>query len=77
MEFEQIIKRLDYLEKQQRDMKDSLSSLKETLASLDSSLGVLSKQMKTFGKQMTEVTPAAKRVEQFEIHADQTAFRHP
>lgn len=66
MEFEQIIKRLDYLEKQQRDMKDSLSSLKETLASLDSSLGVLSKQMKTFGKQMTEVTPAAKRVEQFE-----------
>ena len=66
MEFEQIIKRLDYLEKQQRDMKDSLSSLKETLSSLDSSLGVLSKQMKTFGKQMTEVTPAAKRVEQFE-----------
>lgn len=66
MEFEQIIKRLDYLDKQQREMKESLASLKESLASLDATLGVLSKQMKTFGKQMTEVSPAAKRVEQFE-----------
>ena len=66
MEFEQIIKRLDYLEKQQRETKESLSSLKENLASLDASLGVLSKQMKTFSKQMTEVSPVAKRVEQFE-----------
>lgn len=66
MEFEQIIKRLDFLERQQREMKESLSGLKESLASFESSVNVLSKQMKTFGKQMTEVTPAAKRMEQFE-----------
>ncbi len=66
MEFEQIVKRLDFLEKQQREMKESLVGLKESLAAFEASVGVLSKQMKTFGKQMTEVTPAAKRVEQFE-----------
>lgn len=66
MEFEQIIKRLDFLEKQQREMKESLNGLKESLSSFESSVTVLSKQMKTFGKQMTEVTPAAKRMEQFE-----------
>lgn len=66
MEFEQIVKRLEWLDKQQRESKDSLASLNERLSSFEANMNVLSKQLKTFSKQMTEVVPAAKRVEQFE-----------
>jgi chromosome segregation ATPase len=66
MEFEQIVKRLEWLDKQERESKDSLASLNERLASFEANMNVLSKQLKTFSKQMTEVVPAAKRVEQFE-----------
>ncbi|MBL8049901.1 MAG: hypothetical protein JNM46_01650 [Anaerolineales bacterium] len=66
MEFEQIVKRLEWLDKQQRETKDSISALNERLASFESSVNVISKQLKTFSKQMTDVVPAAKRIEQFE-----------
>lgn len=66
MEFEQIVKRLEWLDKQQRETKDSIASLNERLSSFESSINVISKQMKTLSKQITDVTPATKRVEQFE-----------
>src|SRR5690606_37855354 len=66
MEFEQIVKRLDWLEKQQRENKDSLTTLNERLSSFEANMDVLSKQLKTFSKQLTDVVPATKRVEQFE-----------
>ncbi len=66
MEFEQIVKRLDWLEKQQRDSKDSISALGERLNSFETSVNALSRQLKTLGKQVTEIAPAAKRAEQFE-----------
>ena len=66
MEFEQIVKRLEWLDKQQRETKDTLSSLSERLASFESNVSVVSKQLKTLTKQMTDVAPAAKRMEQFE-----------
>lgn len=66
MEFEQIVNRLDWLEKQQRTSKDSLSVLSERLTSFETSVNAVSKQIKTLSKQVTEIAPAAKRVEQFE-----------
>jgi chromosome segregation ATPase len=66
MEFEQIIKRLDFLEKQQRENKESLSALKDSIASFESSVSVVSKQIKTLSKQVADITPATKRVDQFE-----------
>lgn len=66
MEFEQIIKRLEFLDKQQRETKDTLAALKERLASYESSVDVVSKQIKTLSKQVTEVQPVAKRIDQFE-----------
>lgn len=66
MEFEQIVNRLDWLEKQQRASKDSLSVLSERLTSFETSVNAVSKQIKTLSKQVTEIAPAAKRVEQFE-----------
>ncbi|MFN3492192.1 MAG: hypothetical protein ACK40V_08240 [Anaerolineales bacterium] len=66
MEFEQIVKRLEWLDKQQRETKDSIASLNERLSSFEANMNVLSKQLKTFSKQMTDVVPAAKRIDQFE-----------
>ncbi|MBE0680831.1 MAG: hypothetical protein IH589_02870 [Anaerolineales bacterium] len=66
MEFEQIVKRLDWLEKQQRENKENISSLGERLTSFETSVNAASKQIKAISKQVTEIAPAAKRVEQFE-----------
>lgn len=62
MEFEQIVNHLNWLEKQQRDSKDSISALSERLTSFETSVNAV----KTLSKQVTEITPAAKRMEQFE-----------
>ncbi|MEN9563173.1 MAG: hypothetical protein RIR73_1417 [Chloroflexota bacterium] len=66
MEFEQIVKRLEFLDKQQRDTKETLAALKETLASFETSVNAVSKQIKTLSKQVTDIAPASKRVDQFE-----------
>jgi len=66
MEFEQIIKRLDWLEKQQRENKDILSALSERLNSFETSVNAVSKQIKAVSLQVSEITPSTKRVEQFE-----------
>jgi len=66
MDFEQIVKRLDFLEKQQRENKDTLGVLSERMASFESSVVVVSKQIKVLTKQVADITPATKRVEQFE-----------
>ena len=47
MEFEQIVKRLDFLDKQQRENKEALARLSERLNSFESSVNVVSKQIKT------------------------------
>lgn len=66
MDFEQIVKRLDWLEKLQRDNKETITALNERLASFDTTVNAISRQIKTLSKQVTEIAPAAKRVEQFE-----------
>lgn len=66
MEFEQIVKRLEFLDKQQRETKETLASLKETLASFETTVNAVSKQIKSLSKQVTDITPASKRVDQFE-----------
>lgn len=66
MEFEQIVKQLEWLDKQQRDTKDSLATLSERLTSFETSVNAVSTQIKMLNKQVADITPAAKRVEQFE-----------
>jgi len=66
MEFEQLIKRIDWLEKERQKDKEAISSLKEQIASMETSVNALSKQIKTLGKQVLEISPAASRLEQFE-----------
>lgn len=66
MDFEQLVKRLDFLEKQQRDTKETLGSLSGQIASFETTVNAVSKQIKVIGKQVADITPATKRVEQFE-----------
>lgn len=66
MEFEQIVKRLEFLDKQQRELKGNLAAIKESLESFEATVNAVSKQMKTLGRQMTDILPAATRMEQFE-----------
>ena len=66
MDFEQIVKRLEWLDKQQRENKDALSSLSERLNSFETSVNAVSKQIKTMSKQVTDITSADKRADQYE-----------
>ena len=66
MEFEHIIKQLEFLDKQQRENKDILTTLSERLNSLESSVNVVSAQVKPLSKQIAELTPITKRVDQYE-----------
>ena len=66
MEFEQIIKRLDFLEKQQRENKEAVTSVRELLKSFETTVNAVSKQIKAVEKQVSDIAPAAKRVDQFE-----------
>lgn len=66
MEFEQIVKLLDWLEKQQRENKETISALSEQFNSFQSSVDVVTKMIKTLEKQVAEIMPAGRRIDQFE-----------
>jgi chromosome segregation ATPase len=66
MEFEEIVKRLEWLDTQQRQARETLAKLDERLASFEATVNAVSKQIKSVEKQMTEIAPAARRLEQFE-----------
>jgi chromosome segregation ATPase len=66
MEFEEIVKRLEWLDTQQRQARETLARLDERLASFEATVNAVSKQIKAVEKQITEIAPAAKRLEQFE-----------
>jgi hypothetical protein len=66
MEFEQIVKRLEFLDKQQRENKEAVGKLTERLTSFESNVDIATKQIKTASKQLTDITPVTKRMEQFE-----------
>ncbi|HRQ23968.1 MAG TPA: hypothetical protein PLF42_11135, partial [Anaerolineales bacterium] len=66
MEFEHIVKRLEFLDKQQRESKDTLATLNERLQSFETSVNATSKQIKALAKQVSDIAPNSKRVEQFE-----------
>ena len=66
MEFEQITKRLEWLDDQQRKNKTALSDLSEQLASLDATANALTKQIKSLSKEFADLGPAAARLNQFD-----------
>ncbi|GAB4421076.1 MAG: hypothetical protein Kow002_09800 [Anaerolineales bacterium] len=70
MEFEQIVKRLEWLDEERRKDKSVIKMLEEKIASLEGNLNVLTKQNKELAQQVSEVMPLPARVAQFEEIVD-------
>src|SRR5512138_3831937 len=66
MGFEQIGKRLEWLDEQQRQSKTSVGDLLSRLAALETSVNVLGQQLKLLNKDLTAVSPVSERIDQFE-----------
>lgn len=66
MEFEQISKRLEFLDEEQRKNKTAINDMAEKLVSIEASINALTKQAKSLNKQIAEISPAAARVNQFD-----------
>jgi DNA repair exonuclease SbcCD ATPase subunit len=66
MEFEQIVKRLEWLDDEHRKDKATLSVLEERIASLDTSISALSKQIKDLTKKVSEIGPVNARISQYD-----------
>ena len=66
MEFEQIGKRLEWLDEQQRKSKGDLSDIGGRLTSIETSVKALMQQFKTVNQGLAELTPALARMNQFD-----------
>jgi chromosome segregation ATPase len=74
MEFEQIVKRLEWLDQEHRKDKAALSSLEERIASIDTDIKTVAKQIKDISKKVSGIEPVVARLNQFdEILAKQRA----
>ena len=66
MEFEQIVKRLEWLDDEHRKDKAALSALEERIASLDGNISTLTKQIKDLNKKVSEIGPVNARLTQYD-----------
>jgi len=66
MEFEQITKRLEWLDDQERKSKSSVSEIEKHLTALETTVNAISKQIKTLTKEVSDLGPAAARLNQFD-----------
>jgi chromosome segregation ATPase len=66
MEYEQIGKRLEWLDEQQRQSKSSVGDIVSRLAALETSMNAVNQQFKILSKDLTQVSPVSGRIDQFE-----------
>ena len=66
MEFEQIVKRLEWLDEEHRKTRTSVITLEERMAALEGSIDAVSKQIKPLGKQIADISSTASRLDQFD-----------
>ena len=66
MDFEQIVKRLQWLDEEHRKDKAAIIELEERIASYEGNLDTVSKQVKPLEKQIAGLTPNTARIDQFE-----------
>ncbi|HXQ38078.1 MAG TPA: hypothetical protein VN843_29005, partial [Anaerolineales bacterium] len=66
MEFEQLVKRLEWLDEEHRKTRTSLLTLEERIAALDSNIEVVGKQIKPLDKRIADVASTASRLDQFD-----------
>jgi len=66
MEFEQIIKRLDWLDEEHRKDKQAMAALDERLAAIEGEIKAVNKKIKQVTNELSQLTTTAARVEQFD-----------
>ena len=66
MEFEQLVKRLEWLDEEHRKTRTSIITLEERLAAIEGSVATVSKQIKPFAKQIADISSTAARLDQFD-----------
>jgi chromosome segregation ATPase len=66
MEFEQIIKRLDWLDEEHRKDKSTIDALTQRASSLEGDLKAANKKIKELTTQMSRLSTAAARIEQYD-----------
>ena len=66
MEFEQIVKRLDWLDEEHRKTRSSIITLEERMTALEGNIDAVAKQIKPLGKQIADMASTATRLNQFD-----------
>jgi len=66
MDFEQIVKRLEWLDDEHRKDKEAVSLLEGRIASLENSIHTLNEKLKDVNKKVTEIGPVNQRISQYD-----------
>lgn len=66
MDFEQIVKRLQWLDEEHRKEKDAIAALEGRIAAYEGNLDTVAKQVKPLEKQIAGLMPNSTRIDQFE-----------
>ena len=66
MDFEQITKRLEWLDDQERKSKADVSEISKSLAALETTVNAISQQFKTLSKDVGNLGPVTARLDQFD-----------
>ena len=66
MEFEQLVKRIEWLDEEHRKTRSSLTALEERMAAMEANIDVVAKQIKPLAKQIADIANTAARLDQFD-----------
>jgi len=66
MEFEQLVKRLEWLDEEHRKTRASIATFDERMAALEGKIDTVAKQIKPFPQQIADISNTAARLNQFD-----------
>jgi len=66
MEFEQLVKRLEWLDEEHRKTRSLIITLEERMTGLEGKIDTVSKQLKPLPKQIADIANTAARLDQFD-----------
>jgi chromosome segregation ATPase len=66
MEFEQLVKRLEWLDEEHRKTRASIITLEERMTALESRIDAVAQQVKPLPKQIADIATTASRLDQFD-----------
>jgi len=77
MEFEQLVKRLEWLDEEHRKTRSSIITIEERMTALERNIDAVAKQIKPLGKQISDIATTTARFDQFDaIFARQREDMH-